>query len=91
MSNEDMIEKNETAVNANGGTELFMRGLYDGAGDARWAWSDARKRGELLDGDMRYLVAREGEGRLPLTRGFLPHPRAKLLLMLAFRDGDILA
>jgi UDP-glucose:(glucosyl)LPS alpha-1,2-glucosyltransferase len=30
MNNWDLIEKNEFSRNANGGTELFMRGLYDG-------------------------------------------------------------
>ena len=41
-------------------TKRNMAGVYDASDDERWHWSDARKRGELLDGETRYLVARLG-------------------------------
>jgi ribosomal protein S18 acetylase RimI-like enzyme len=41
-------------------TKRNMASVYDASSDERWHWSDARKRGELLDGETRYLVARLG-------------------------------
>jgi ribosomal protein S18 acetylase RimI-like enzyme len=41
-------------------TKRNMASLYDASDDERWHWSDARKRGELLAGETRYLVARLG-------------------------------
>ena len=54
-------------------TRRNMRQLYDGAGDARWAWSDARKRGELFDADTRYLIARaDGSTPAPMASPATP-------------------
>ena len=36
-----------------------------------------------------YVQSEEGE-HIPLVKGGLPHSRAKLLLMMAFRSGDVL-
>lgn len=56
--------------------------------DIRWTPEDqeAYERGRAFG-----LYVREADGgRVPLTRGFLPHPRARHLLMMAFIDGAVL-
>lgn len=58
------------------------------AADIRWSDDEqlAYERGRQFG-----QVVRRDEGCfLPLTRGFLAHPRAKLLLMLAMRGGEVL-
>ena len=42
-------------------TRANMRAQYDAAG-ADWRWDDAAKRGEALDAEARYVVARERGG-----------------------------
>jgi GNAT superfamily N-acetyltransferase len=52
-------------------TKANMEALYNAA--AGWGWKDSKKRGEILDADARYLVARErggageGEGGAPVA------------------------
>ncbi len=53
-------------------------------------WSDA-ERLAYARGRQFGLVVKRDEGKyLALARGFLAHPRAKLLLMLAMICGDVL-
>ena len=73
---------------------LFKQGyheVFDGqesAIDTRWSdlECEAYERGRAFG----VVVRHEGEGRLPLTKGYLAHPRAKLLLMMAMKDGCVL-
>jgi ribosomal protein S18 acetylase RimI-like enzyme len=45
-------------------TRNNMKDLYDGSGSPAWAWNDARKRGELRNDRMRWIIVRKvsGEG-----------------------------
>ena len=52
-------------------------------------WSDNEQLAYERGRQFGVYVQAEGEGRVPLSRGYFPHPRAKLLLMLAFRDGNL--
>lgn len=56
--------------------------------DRRWGDDEqlSYKRGRQFG----LYVLTEEEQRVPLMRGALPSPRAKLLLMMAFRSGDVL-
>lgn len=73
---------------------LFKRGyhqVWDGqenAIDARWSDDEqlAYERGRHF----AWVLKREGEEKCPLSRGYLAHPRAKLLLMMAMIDEDVL-
>jgi len=73
---------------------LFRAGyaeVWDGIDPAiDLGWSDAEQlayeRGRQFG-----VVVRQQEGeRVPLAKGALPHPRAKILLMMAMRDGDVI-
>lgn len=73
---------------------LFRAGyaeVWDGqqpAVDIRWSDAEqlAYERGRQFG-----VVVKQQEGeRVPLVRGYLAHPRAKILLMMAMRDGDVL-
>lgn len=64
--------------------------IFDGAGhavDRRWTDSEqlAYERGRAFG----TVVLMQGEGRVPLSRGYLAHPRARHLLMMAMIDGDV--
>jgi len=39
-------------------TRVNMKSLYDGAGSPTWSWSDSRKRGELRNERMRWILLR---------------------------------
>lgn len=73
---------------------LFRAGyaeIWEGAErscDARWSITEdlAYERGRQFG----VYVRMQGEGQVPLMRGHLPHSRAKLLLMFAMKDGDVL-
>lgn len=73
---------------------LFRRGYAEiWRGDVARAsldWSDAEQeayeRGRMFGAWVRHVE----EEQVPLVRGGLAHPRARLLLMLAMRDGDVL-
>jgi hypothetical protein len=72
---------------------LFKRGYHEIFAAARNAvdrsWSDAEQQAYERGRQFGTVVLMQGEGRVPLTRGYLAHPRAKLLLMMAMRDGDV--
>lgn len=73
---------------------MFRRGYDDGwagrpgGGDCRWDDADqlAYERGRHF---AAYVRASDG-AKVPLARGYLSHPRARLLLVLAMRGGDVL-
>lgn len=73
---------------------LFKRGyaeVFDGiecASDIRWldAELEAYERGRQFG----QVVKASGEGRIALTRGYLAHPRASFLLMMAMISKDVL-
>lgn len=68
------------------GYEDFWRGQPSSC-DFRWSDNEqlAYERGRHFG----VYVKQFEEERIPLVRGYLVHPRAKLLLMLAMRDGDV--
>ena len=53
-------------------------------------WADGEQEAYARGRQFGVVVKTAGEGYLPLMRGGLAHPRAKLLLMLAMRAGDVL-
>lgn len=59
----------------------------DAAVDIRW--SEAEQAAYGRGRQFGAYVMDMGEGRVPLMRGVLAHPRARLLLMMAMRDGDV--
>lgn len=71
----------------------FKRGyheIFDGREccvDVRWGDEEALayERGRHFG---IWVKHQEGQ-KVPLVRGYLAHPRAKLLLLLAMRDGDV--
>lgn len=73
---------------------LFKEGyaeIWNGleaASDIRWsdAEAEAYERGRQFG----IYVKLQEEEKIPLVRGYLAHPRAKLLLMMAMREGDVL-
>jgi hypothetical protein len=69
------------------GYEEIFNGLQSAA-DIRWNDQEqlAYERGRQFGVYVRHVE----EERVPLVRGYLAHPRAKLLLMFAMRDGDVL-
>jgi hypothetical protein len=46
---------------------------------------DSYERGRKFAG----FVAAQGEGKIALVRGFLPHPRAEALLLRALYAGEV--
>lgn len=68
------------------GYEDYWRG-HPSSCDIRWADQEqlAYERGRHFG----VYVKQFEEERIPLVRGAMPHPRAKLLLLLAMRDGDV--
>lgn len=73
---------------------LFKAGyheVFDGlAAAADIRWSDAEQLAYERGRQFGEVIARDEGARLPLTRGYLAHPRAKHLLMMAMIDGDVL-
>ena len=53
-------------------------------------WSDAEQLAYERGRQFGVTVKAQGMGQVPLTRGYLPHPRAKHLLMMAMLDGAVL-
>lgn len=53
-------------------------------------WSEAEQRAYERGRQFGTVVMGLDEGRVPLTRGYLAHPRAKLLLVMAMRSGEVL-
>ena len=39
-------------------TKTNMKGIYDSSPGGKWAWKDRKKRDELSEKDMRYIIAR---------------------------------
>jgi hypothetical protein len=73
---------------------LFKRGYAHGwtgeepTSDRNWMPDEQRayERGRMFAS----WLQGEGEDRVPLTRGFLAHPRAETLLLRALHVGDVL-
>jgi len=53
-------------------------------------WSDAEQLSYERGRQFGIYVLTEEKQRVPLMKGPLCHPRASLLLMMAFRSGDVL-
>lgn len=72
---------------------LFRRGYDDyfegRGGSADFCWSDEEQLAYERGRHFGVYVKHVEEERVPLSRGGLPHPRAKLLLLMAMCDGDV--
>jgi hypothetical protein len=73
---------------------LFKAGyaeVWDGIDPAAdLGWSDAEQLAYERGRQFGVVVRQQEGSRVPLVRGYLAHPRAKILLMMAMRDGDVL-
>lgn len=68
------------------GYDEVFQGL-EPACDVRW--SDMERLAYERGRQFGQVVRRDEGVRIPLTRGGFVTPRARLLLLLAFRDGDL--
>ncbi|MEN6306022.1 MAG: hypothetical protein ABFD96_25075 [Armatimonadia bacterium] len=73
---------------------LFREGYDDvwrGDGPAvDLRWSDEEQLSYERGRQFGVYILTEERARVPLMKGALPSPRAKLLLMIAMRSGDVL-
>lgn len=73
---------------------MFRQGYDDGFCDDSWnasyRWDDGEQEAYERGRQFAAVVRGLGEGRVPLTRGAMVHPRARVLLAMAMQSGEVL-